>query len=454
MIRPPATTSSMLCTAASPVPCDGAVLALTGLARSTRARARQSQPVTYQVRVDLEDAKPPIWRRLLLSSELMLDELHAVPQQAMGWTDSHLHQFLVGENKMDRFAEQFHMKFMLDDGADGVLENRVRLDELLAKPTDRLFYRSDFGDGWEHTLVVEKALSQIGDDPPALCVGGARACPPEDCGGIWGYLNLLQDPTIAHEAVPDDFDPTYFSVEETNAGLRDLAALPVPNPEGGDRHFQPAATAVGWLPNRVGAPGIRLTAAGFLPPTVGTAAMDELRWREQWIGTCTREDTTAPVFDLRETAAQLRLLRRYRGQLLLTKNGAALRDDPESLRRYLAAPCPHRRGGRQGDTHPTPVPPRRRSRTPHPQQLPGPPPKAHGNRTSRSRTSEGPVRAGCDHSSIVGGARWSVAFGAHQRRDACPAPSGLASSAPPVGAAPMQHTDPCGGYPDTVYADR
>ncbi|UZG52743.1 plasmid pRiA4b ORF-3 family protein [Rhodococcus opacus] len=184
MIRPPATTSSMLCTAASPVPCDGAVLALTGLARSTRARARQSQPVTYQVRVDLEDAKPPIWRRLLLSSELMLDELHAVPQQAMGWTDSHLHQFLVGENKMDRFAEQFHMKFMLDDGADGVLENRVRLDELLAKPTDRLFYRSDFGDGWEHTLVVEKALSQIGDDPPALCVGGARACPPEDCGGI------------------------------------------------------------------------------------------------------------------------------------------------------------------------------------------------------------------------------------------------------------------------------
>ncbi len=66
-------------------------------------------------------------------------------------------------------------------------------------------------------------------------------------------------------------------------------------------------------------------------------------------------------------------------------------------------PCPHRRGGRQGDTHPTPVPPRRRSRTPHPQQLPGPPPKAHGNRTSRSRASEGPVRAGCDHSSTVGG---------------------------------------------------
>lgn len=216
----------------------------------------------------------------------------------------------------------------------------MRLDELLAEPTDRLFYRYDFGDGWEHTLVVENVLPRTGDKPPALCIGGARACPPEDCGGIWGYLNLLQDPTIAHEVVPDNFDPTHFSVEETNAALRDLTALPVPNPEGGDRHFQPAATAVGRLLNRIGTQGIRLTAAGYLPPAVVTAAMDELRWRDQWIGTRTREDTTAPVFDLRETAAQLRLLRRYRGQLLLTKKGAALRDDPESLRRYLAASLP------------------------------------------------------------------------------------------------------------------
>ncbi|MFF2112534.1 plasmid pRiA4b ORF-3 family protein [Rhodococcus koreensis] len=166
---------------------------MTGIARSTRSHTRRSQPATFQVRVHLDDAKPPIWRRLLLSSELMLDELHAVLQQAMGWTDSHLHQFLVGENKVDRFAEQFHMQFMLDEGADGVLENRVRLDELPAEPKDRLFYRYDFGDGWEHTLVMEKVLPRADDEPPALCIGGARACPPEDCGGIWGYHHLLQD---------------------------------------------------------------------------------------------------------------------------------------------------------------------------------------------------------------------------------------------------------------------
>src|SRR6476469_7847012 len=134
----------------------------------------------------------------------------------MGWTDSHLHQFLAGENKMDRFAVDYHTQFMLDEGAEGVLENQVRLDELLIGPKDRLFYWYDFGDDWEHTLVVEKVLPRCGDEPPAICIGGARACPPEDCGGIWGQHDRRADQTI-----PDDgefeFGPPNFSVEETNA---------------------------------------------------------------------------------------------------------------------------------------------------------------------------------------------------------------------------------------------
>jgi hypothetical protein len=302
--------------------------------------------VTYQLRVDLDGAKPPVWRRLLLSSELMLDDLHEVLQQAMGWTDTHLHQFLAGENKMDPFATHYHMQFMLDDGAEGVLENRVRLDELLTGPKDRLFYWYDFGDDWEHTLVVEKVLPRFGDEPPAICIGGARACPPEDCGGIWGYYDLLAGKTI-FEDDEFEFDPTYFSVEETNACLRDLVGQAhddrwVPDPAAGDhnRHVEAAASAVGWLLNHVGEQGIRLTAAGYLPPKVVTAAMDELGWRAKWIGSCTREDTTAPILELRETAQQLKLLRKYRGQLLLTKTGAALRDDPEALRRHLAQSLP------------------------------------------------------------------------------------------------------------------
>ena len=115
----------------------------------------------------------------------------------------------------------------------------------------------------------------------------------------------------------------------------------MPDPAAGDhdRHVEAAASAVGWLLNRVGEQGIRLT-AGYLPPKVVTAAMDELGWRANGIGSCTREDTTAPILELRETAQQLKLLRKYRGQLLLTKTGAALRADPEALRRHLAQSLP------------------------------------------------------------------------------------------------------------------
>lgn len=144
-----------------------------------------------------------------------------------------------------------------------------------------------------------------------------------------------------------EFDPTYFSVEETNAYLRDLFGQAhdapwVPDPVAGDddRHVEAAASALGWLLNRVGEQGIGLTAAGYLPPKVVTAAMDELGWRAMWIGSCTREDTTAPIFELRQTAQQLKLLRKYRGRLLLTKTGAALRDDLEALRRHLAQSPP------------------------------------------------------------------------------------------------------------------
>jgi pRiA4b ORF-3-like protein len=180
--------------------------------------------VTYQVRVDLDGAKPLVWRRLLLSSELMLNELHLVLQQAMGWDDSHLHEFLSGKNRMDPFAVRYVMQYMLDDGAEGVLEDQVRLDELLSGPKDRLFYGYDFGDDWNHTLVVEKVLPRSGGEPPAACVGGARACPPEDCDGIWGYHELLAGKTI-FEDDEFEFDPTHFSVEQTNAGLRDQFQL-------------------------------------------------------------------------------------------------------------------------------------------------------------------------------------------------------------------------------------
>ena len=86
--------------------------------------------MTYQVRVDLDGAKPPIWRRLLLSSELMLNELHEVLQQAMGWDDSHLHEFLAGKNRMDRFATHYLMQYMLEESIEELHVPRGQASQL------------------------------------------------------------------------------------------------------------------------------------------------------------------------------------------------------------------------------------------------------------------------------------------------------------------------------------
>ena len=107
----------------------------------------------FRVRVDLMYAKPPIWRRLVLPGDLVLDELHDVLQVAMGWQDGHLHKFGVGADRRTRVY--FVTRFDLSEGDDGLVEDGVRLDQVVSGKGDRLFYDYDFGDGWEHVLVVE-----------------------------------------------------------------------------------------------------------------------------------------------------------------------------------------------------------------------------------------------------------------------------------------------------------
>lgn len=184
----------------------------------------------FRVRLDLMYAKPPIWRRLDLPGDLMLDELHAVLQVAMGWWDEHLHKFGVGTDRRTR--AYFLSGFDLDEGDEGVAEEEVRLDQVVSATGDRLFYDYDFGDGWQHVLVVEEVL----DEPPTapVCLKGKMACPPEDCGGLGGYEELADwvrggyDPRAVpmglgaeemREWLPEDWHPDHFSVEETNAAL-------------------------------------------------------------------------------------------------------------------------------------------------------------------------------------------------------------------------------------------
>ncbi len=169
------------------------------------------------LKVTLRGSKPPIWRRLLMPGIATLGELHMAIQVAMGWENCHLHDFSVG-----------HVRYGDTDNTDDVVdENRMTLNRMVKSGVTRFTYTYDFGDDWEHGIVIEKPpLSAEGKSSPA-CVAGKRNCPPEDCGGIWGYqdlLGILADP--AHpdheerlEWIGGEFDPEAFSVEDADAAL-------------------------------------------------------------------------------------------------------------------------------------------------------------------------------------------------------------------------------------------
>lgn len=190
--------------------------------RQVRKSAQKSNLV-YQFKVTLEGIRPPIWRRFQIPDGT-LGELHDVLQQVMGWTDSHLHQFIVGNRYLG--ATPPDGTPFADD-----LENEesVLISHLARKnPKIRFTYEYDFGDGWRHTLVLEKTLEP---DPKASyprCLTGKRACPPEDCGGAWGYpdfLEALANPDHpAHEDMKEwiggEFDPEEFSIDDVNVQLQ------------------------------------------------------------------------------------------------------------------------------------------------------------------------------------------------------------------------------------------
>jgi hypothetical protein len=172
----------------------------------------------YQIKVTLHGAKPPIWRRLRLPAATTLAQLHQVIQVAFGWEDAHLHAFEVGGRRYSR--PDFEL---WDEAAD---EGKARLQDLAPPPGARLRYTYDFGDSWEHDVLVEDTLAPDGV-AHAVCLGGRRAGPPEDCGGVWGYAELcdiLADPDHPDHAERVDWlghphDPAAFDKDAINASL-------------------------------------------------------------------------------------------------------------------------------------------------------------------------------------------------------------------------------------------
>lgn len=178
----------------------------------------------YQLKISLKYIRPPIWRRVQIHGDVTLAKLHRIIQIAMGWYDSHLHQFIVGAS--------YYGVPSIDDSPDLDLkdERRTRLKEIISKPKMKIVYEYDFGDGWEHEILLEKVFPPEPGVQYPRCLGGARACPPEDCGGIGGYDNFLaaiRDP--AHEEhdeyldwIGGEFDPEEFELDEIDTALRHI----------------------------------------------------------------------------------------------------------------------------------------------------------------------------------------------------------------------------------------
>jgi len=359
--------------------------------RPSRRRPPRSDVVTYRIVVELDDLAPRIWRELEVASDTRLDSLHAVLQIAMGWTDSHLHAFAVGEGWHHPQTERYAMAGDADEGfvdvEPDVPEAEVRLDELVQAVGDVLLYTYDFGDGWDHTVRLEAVLARPDGAAPPRCTAGGGSCPPEDCGGAPGYEELLAqagdpsrldpDERAELEARLDGYFPgvalpgiahaaTLFDASVVDTVLA-RPSLPGPLAELLDRAHGPGALVLAhltaradpggavlidadaaarmvepfaWLVRHIGTAGLPLTAAGYLRPVDVAIVVRSLGIDDRWIRAASRESQTYPVLQHRQAAQKLGLLRIVKGRVVATRVGLKLANDPVGLWWHIAARLP------------------------------------------------------------------------------------------------------------------
>ncbi|MEQ1747061.1 MAG: plasmid pRiA4b ORF-3 family protein [Saprospiraceae bacterium] len=174
----------------------------------------------YQLKITLKNISPTIWRRVEVQSDINLDDLSRVILNVMGWYGGHLMIFEIGRREFYFDKESAHQ-------FDGILMSKARLNKYLTAPKDKAKFTYDFGDDWQHNVVLEKILDPEPGATYPRCTAGKRKCPPEDCGGPWAYagiLEALKDPDKTKnkellEWVGDDYDPEAFSVEWANGRM-------------------------------------------------------------------------------------------------------------------------------------------------------------------------------------------------------------------------------------------
>ena len=176
----------------------------------------------YQLKITLRDIHPPIWRRIQVWEDTTLAQLHTILQIVMGWEDYHLHEFVIGRRLYSVPAPDDDM-----NERKVVDESHVPLGEVVPRVGTKFAYLYDFGDSWEHDLILEAILLPETTAQYPTCIGGERRTPPEDVGGITGYeeyLAVLADPE--HEEHGNmlqwrgQFDPESFAPDQVNQGLR------------------------------------------------------------------------------------------------------------------------------------------------------------------------------------------------------------------------------------------
>lgn len=189
----------------------------------------------YKLKVKLLNiSKPPVWRDILVHDDITFEELHHIIQMAMGWEVYHMHQFIVGNRRNGTYIGISEEELGFDTGIDQLDHSKVPISQYLKKMKDKCWYEYDFGDGWEHEINLVEVVDLSKEQPVPFILKGKGACPPEDCGGPWGYEELketIKNPKAENyeemiEWVGDDFDPNHFNLEEANNRLLEQFLMP------------------------------------------------------------------------------------------------------------------------------------------------------------------------------------------------------------------------------------